>query len=516
MVLTVAGCGKKDTSTSVSTFSEHVSAEQTPTVTEEPKIKVIEGTNLILPEAIAAFEDAGFKNISSNAAEDPEWPEERWIVTEQNVATGDKIKAEDPIVLTCKKMCNLYLDISSKSNLFFDTYDIDIYIDDEKIGTVANGDGFGGMVELMEGSHILTAYNTEDNNVSASQNLDIKGDMSFKCILEHGSEITFHEIEILNEISSGASLEVPDVNGMVLSNAETALSEAGFKNIESFAENDSIWDSSNWIVINQSLQPGDQVDQYELLRLECVKAEVFLGEKYVGLTLLDAEKAAIKDGYTIEFYNEEAYEDITSTIQKETDEKKALWDVKSIDVYDIDKGIIQFNVIYIGTPEEQAAAKAAAEAEAKAQKEAEEKAKKEAEAKAQKESEEKKEALSYTTNDEETAKLGNTGVYAYIMKGQEYDIYYIINFDEGYADYFAEGNGDEEYMRCPIEGDLNSVLIMTYTDGVDVWQEGLHFKYKNQPNHLIVQEQSGAEYDYSTTNLNEALKIRDKKTMFGT
>lgn len=80
--------------------------------------------------------------------------------------------------------------------------------------------------------------------------------------------------------------------------------------------------------------------------------------------------------------------------------------------------------------------------------------------------------------------------------------------------YFTDGNNNTICDRLEIEsGDLNSVLIITYHDGGDEWSYGLNFKWKNLPDTLIMQDEIGFEYDYSTTNLKDALKLRDSKTI---
>jgi len=123
-------------------------------------------------------------------------------------------------------------------------------------------------------------------------------------------------------------------------------------------------------------------------------------------------------------------------------------------------------------------------------------------------------AVSYSTNDQDTAKKGNSGVFSYKSRGGTYDIYYIIDFDEGYVYYFCDGNGDTTCDRLKIDsGDLNDVLIITYHDGSDVWSYGLHFKWKNQPDHLIVQDNDGFEYDFFTTTLSNALSLQKSKTI---
>lgn len=123
-------------------------------------------------------------------------------------------------------------------------------------------------------------------------------------------------------------------------------------------------------------------------------------------------------------------------------------------------------------------------------------------------------SVSYSTNDRETAKNGNSGVFAYKNIGGTYDIYWIIDFDEGYVYYFTDGNGGASCHRLKIDsGDLNSVLIITYHDGDDVWSYGLHFNWKNQPDTLILQDNNGFETKFMTTDLSKALEIRDSKTI---
>ena len=120
----------------------------------------------------------------------------------------------------------------------------------------------------------------------------------------------------------------------------------------------------------------------------------------------------------------------------------------------------------------------------------------------------------YSTNDAQTVKNGNSGVYAYRSTGGSYAVYYIIDFDAGYVFYFVDGNGEETCERVRIDsGDLNNVLIITYHDGGDTWQYGLHFKWKNDPEILTVQDPYGYEDMYYTTDLDSALKTRDSKSI---
>lgn len=118
----------------------------------------------------------------------------------------------------------------------------------------------------------------------------------------------------------------------------------------------------------------------------------------------------------------------------------------------------------------------------------------------------------YSTNDYETAKKGNTGVFSYRDRGSSYDIYWIIDFDEGYVYYFTDGNGESFCDRLKIEsGTLNDKITITYHDGGDTWSYKLHFKYVNQPETLIMVDQNGFDWKYSTTDLDDALALRATK-----
>lgn len=127
---------------------------------------------------------------------------------------------------------------------------------------------------------------------------------------------------------------------------------------------------------------------------------------------------------------------------------------------------------------------------------------------------EKPSPVYFSTNDRETAKKGNTGVFSYKSMNLQYDIYWIIDFDEGYVYYFTEGNGESSCDRLKIEsGDLNSYIVITYHDGDTQWSYKLHFKYVNSPETLIMVDDDGFDYTYSATDLDDALSLKDTKTI---
>ncbi len=123
-------------------------------------------------------------------------------------------------------------------------------------------------------------------------------------------------------------------------------------------------------------------------------------------------------------------------------------------------------------------------------------------------------AVFYSTNNYETAKKGNTGVFSYKSKGGTYDVYWIIDFDEGYAYFFTQGNGNDTCAKIKItSGTLNDRVTITWDfDGEKIdWY--LHFKYVNHPVTLIVNDHFGTAIEFTTADLSKALNIRSTKTI---
>lgn len=133
---------------------------------------------------------------------------------------------------------------------------------------------------------------------------------------------------------------------------------------------------------------------------------------------------------------------------------------------------------------------------------------------AEPDSSEESSSVVYSTNSFEVAKRGNSGVFSYKRSGKNYDTYWIVDFDEGCAYWFTDGNNDTTCERVQIDsGDLNEYIVVTYHDGDSTWQYGLSFKRKNQPDRLIEQHTDGTTIEFTATNLKDALELRDTLTI---
>ena len=125
---------------------------------------------------------------------------------------------------------------------------------------------------------------------------------------------------------------------------------------------------------------------------------------------------------------------------------------------------------------------------------------------------EKPSPVYYSTNDYDTAKKGNAGVFSYKNKSGAYDVYWIIDFNEGVVYWFTEGNGEDICDKVKIvSGDLNNKVTVTWYDGGDQWSWYLNFKYVNHPETLIVNDHNGSATEFEPTDLDDALQIRNNK-----
>ena len=63
-------------------------------------------------------------------------------------------------------------------------------------------------------------------------------------------------------------------------------------------------------------------------------------------------------------------------------------------------------------------------------------------------------------------------------------------------------------------GNLNEMVFFyyVYDDYVELY--AVNFAWKRQPDHLILQDEYGNDWDYYPTDLNEALELRDSKEIY--
>ncbi len=521
VLLTISGCSIKSGSNSQKPTSNSISTD-TSNITKD---SVSENVTPTINDDIQQISSAGTAITGDSEATD----------------VTPKVTAE----IVYEKNTPLNIDVVNESNIFFAKYDINIYIDDRKVGSVKNGGRFADQVMVANGNHKIKFTDSTYESTYTEQSFDLNGEVTLKYSLKaHEESIEIKSASILDGKEDNEII-IPELCGVMLNEARKELKALGAQNITTTVNsNEFIVDEKNWIVFNQSVASGTKMDRYDQITLVCGRIKDFVETYMFKNTLPEIISLGSRYGFTIEFVD-----DITGdkVYINTGDESISDWSVVSYNAPYNNTKNITYNISYIGS----AVVPSVVGMDADKAREALKKAyftnielinedntpiKKEndwwvsaqsIEAGTEVKTNEliqltvvkrmiddsSDDSVYYSTNDNSTVKKGNKGVYAYASTGGSYKNYYIIDFDKGYVYFFSEGNGDSTCDKVKIDsGDLNSVVIITYHDSDgSKWSYGLHFKWKNQPTNLIVQDQNGFEYSYSCTDLDYALKVRDTK-----
>ena len=247
----------------------------------------------------------------------------------------------------------LYLDIKFKSNLFFDIYDVDVYVDQVKVGNIPHGENFTLLLDVSDGSHEVLFMNEGNDDVRARKTLNIKGDTTYKCSIKgHSSEIEVTDVELIDAVV-GHSIITNNYIGKVLSDALSELKGQGFVNVEYDAadESDSIWSTSNWLVVSQNIDPGNELDKNDEIILKCEKIENYLNDNYAGLTIPETVEKAEELQHILTYKKALTNEIFATDLSEMSEEEQENWEVKSADKEGYSEGKATLLMIYTGDKE---------------------------------------------------------------------------------------------------------------------------------------------------------------------
>lgn len=450
-----------------------------------------------------------------------------------NSTSDTQVNEKQPVM----SKYSVELEFECVANLIFSRYDIDIFVDGGKIGKLDHGATRAYSIELEEGAHTLVA--AKEGSSSVDGTIDFQVSENTKLKYKFACKSNQVEIEEIIEETKG---EAETVDITVSDNLKTSLrtvscfdpntnKEIVFNGLRFSipAHFDCLKDGAS--ESEAEYYPSEEICYCSLVfsekKLDCTKeqfdnyykdstADNFLqllkedDDRKILPILSEAVVVAGLSGWTISFVSEEADNPSNQSMVYYTfvynpHNSKLIFilqaygsdDESSYDYVGDYNKILQSAVL---VADENNQPDTAIDTNESAQDVPDSKG--------------NSNALYYSTNDRQTAKKGNTGVFSYSSSGKNYNVYWIIDFDEGYVYYFLDGDGNTTCDRLKIEsGDLNDVLIITYHDGDDEWSYGLHFKWKSLPDILIMQDNDGFEYKYSPTDLKEALKKRESKTI---
>ncbi|WP_462247105.1 YPYG domain-containing protein [Parvimonas micra] len=109
------------------------------------------------------------------------------------VSCGDKgvKKEEDPNL----PKHSVEINIKCDGNLFFSKYDVDVYIDDEKVVTIKHGENYVDIVKLTEGKHALIFKKKDDKSVEGKVEFLVKEDTKLNYQIHCNSDkVTIKEL----------------------------------------------------------------------------------------------------------------------------------------------------------------------------------------------------------------------------------------------------------------------------------------------------------------------------------
>lgn len=248
-----------------------------------------------------------------------------WVVETQNHSEGEYIDKTDTIELVCKKVYyQCYVDLTFDKNIVMAKYGLDMYLDDEKICNIPHGEVCTYLAKVKEGKHTLTFYKESDKSVYKSQEFEVSTDTTFKANLHtNDTTVEVNEYQLLNSIE-GASIEVSDVYGMLLTDALKTLSDAGFINVTT-QSNGSIWDKSGWTVTAQSVSAGSSVDKNTEIVLTCVKNVDYMTDVYLAKYVPEVEEIKDANHNKISYVKYTDGSDMNSDISTMSEDEKKLW-----------------------------------------------------------------------------------------------------------------------------------------------------------------------------------------------
>lgn len=455
------------------------------------------------------FASAGFYNIKMEIIEDLTLADAEKVNTIESISVNGYTdfagnqefdsNVEVRIRYHAYRKCNVRISVDFVPNILFSRYDVDVLIDDLFEGTMVHGEDETFTITVDPGEHSVRFENEESSSVKGEMVLHVDCDMEVGYKIScYGDRIDVEGLYVdrLSELPDNKVKIDADASVYKYKNyldVESTLRNLGFTNIKYNILYDIVFGwTENGEVDNVSIAGKKDFKRGEIFN---VNDEVVI-TYHMPINDSTSNATDIKMAKGSSYYKGMDYQEVKKqfesmgftnvVLEKVTTEDTAYNDGsvfsvqiggKSFEAADIvksnDKVSIKYYVITLvtsGSP------------------------------------------VFYSTNDYKTATKGNTGVFAYKKDGPLYDLYWIIDFDEGYVYYFADGDGDSGCDRIKIDsGTLNDRVTITYHDGTDVWSYRLHFKYTNSPVTLIMVDQNGFDYVYSATDLYKALAIRATK-----
>lgn len=365
---------------------------------------------------------------------------------------GEENNIENIVEEEVIKYHNAKFSIKFIGNLIFNKYNVIFCVDDGEENTLEHGVNKDIEMSLEEGTHYLYFTNAEDSTIETKLEIDIQAntDYGFEIICyydEISVETLYEDADIkLDETQIKMSVDKTEYVGKDYKEVVKKLNDLGFINIIEKPVYDIYW----------GITPEGEVESVTIDGVDTYKRGSVLSTTSEVIVTYHMKEENDP--------NKKAEETNTVKIEEPKEETK-----KEENIVEIQNTTVETTKKENKVEEEQ--------------------------------------YNFYTTNDNDMAKKGNIGKYAYYSTGA-YDIYWVVDFDEGYVYWFTEGNGDNTCDKYKIKsGNLNDGVKLSFKSSENAWINAIHFKYYNQPHQLIVVDNDNFETEFETVSLKKALDL---------
>lgn len=470
-----------------------------------------DGEEKDVDELANLFKEAGFVNVAVEIRNDidPEYSEETLrneisIASESSFEITDTFPIDAKVKITSHRPMEKYkvkINIDFIPNLFFNKYGVDVEIGYKELGTLSHGENDSYEVWCKPGKYTITFTKTGWLKPEKKVDITIKGETEITYQIScYEDSIHVEQTEFIDKgaVGEGEAMMPASASDFKYDNykdVETALKDAGFTNIKTAVLYDIVLGWTSEGEVDSVSINGDT---------EFVKGDVFKKDAEIVITYHmweDDDPSRIKMSKMATEYEGMHYSEVrkifkdlgfTNVVLEETETTDTSYgdgevyritiDYEHFDVGDAyesdDKVLIKYYSVSLVVSEGTTTSS----------------------------------TVYYSSNDYETATKGNTGVFSYKNKSGSYDVYWIVDFDEGYVYFFTEGNGEDYCDKIKItSGTLNDRVTITWNLDGEKTNWYLHFKYANSPVTLIVNDHFGLATEFNATDLDNALALRDTK-----
>ena len=226
-----------------------------------------------------------------------------------------------------KESFDLKLEVTFEQNLFLDIYEVEIYIDKDKLGTVSQGNTFKKDIKLKEGKHSIIFYKSGNHDVSGKTEIDMTEGKWFTCSIKSHSE----DIDINNQKEE--SLE--EYNKRIEKEEEEAKKKAEEEKKRKEEEKKKAEEEKK----RREAEEKEREAEEQAIEAEEEKLEVFC-----GMSPYDAISGIKALGYKPVFLAANTKDDMTSQIESEDASNPNGWIISGIGDINIKRKIAEFIV----------------------------------------------------------------------------------------------------------------------------------------------------------------------------